>query len=78
MNKLSAKTTFDTVSHVIDSYRNRDPLIVRKKFSVCDTVYRRGCPEHEVVKAELSFDTEFLAITLFILISAAAIIVAVS
>ena len=55
---------------MIDSYKNSDPLIMRKKFSVCDTVYRRDLPEHELLRAELAYDTEFCVLTAVIAASA--------
>lgn len=58
MHNFSAKQTSSKASRVIDSLTENDPLVVRKKIELSDTYYRRGCPEHEVVHAELAVDTE--------------------
>ncbi len=62
MEHSTVKTTFDKASRVIDSYKESDPLLMRKKFSVKDVYFRRGCPEHEVFRFEIAFDTEIYVI----------------
>jgi len=78
MHNFSAKMTSGKASRVIDSFKNPDPLIVRKKIKLSDTYYRKGCPEHEVVHAELAVDTEICVAIAAGVIAALAAAIAVS
>ena len=78
MHNFSAKSTSCKASRVIDSLKNPDPLVVRKKIELSDTYFRRGCPEHEVVRAELAVDTEICVALAAGVIAALAAAIAVS
>ncbi len=43
---------------VYDGYKKQNPLLMRKKMSLSDTVYRKDEPERELFRFELSWDTE--------------------
>lgn len=43
---------------VYDGYRNRNPLMMRKKMAVKDVVFRKDDPDTEVFRLELAWDTE--------------------
>lgn len=59
MCNFSAKTTPCKASHKIDSLKNPDPLVIRKRIELSDSFYRKGSPEHELMRTEFSCDTEF-------------------
>ncbi len=44
---------------VYDGYKKQNPLLMRKKLSIRDTVYRKDEPERELFRFELSWDTEW-------------------
>lgn len=74
MHNFSAKPTSCKASRVIDNIKSSDPLVVRKKIELSDTYYRRDCPEHEVVHAELAVDTEICVALVAGVIAAATLV----
>ena len=73
MYNFSAQPTSSKASQVIDSFRKNDPLVVRKKFEMSDTFYRKGCPDKPIMKTKLSTDTE-ISVALLAGIGAAVIL----
>ncbi len=73
MHIFSAQPTSCKASHAIDSMKRSDPLIVRKKFEMSDTFYRKGCPDRALMKTEFSTDTE-ISVALLVGIGAAVVL----
>ena len=74
MLNFSAKPTSCKASQVIDNFRKTDPLVVRKKFEMSDTFFRKGCPDRALMKTEFSTDTE-ISVALLVGIGAAVVLI---
>lgn len=56
---------------VYDGYKKQNPLMMRKKMTVKDVVFRRDEPDTEMFRLELAWDTELyvlLAVLIFLVI----------
>ena len=73
MYNFSAKPTSCKSSLVTDGTKENDPLVVRKKFEISDTFYRKSSPERALMKTEFSSDTE-ISVALLACIGAAAVL----
>jgi len=61
----------EKLTHAIDQYKHDNPVLVRKKFQMKDTWFRRDQPDVEVFHIDVGFDVEMYVILL--LIAAAAV-----
>jgi len=64
---MCLKKISKNAASVYDGYKKQNPLMMRKKMSVKDVVFRRDEPDTELFRFELAWDTE-LYILLVILI----------
>jgi len=55
---MCLKKISKNAASVYDGYKKQNPLMMRKKLSMKDVVYRKDEPDTELFRLELSFDTE--------------------
>lgn len=55
---MCLKKISENAASVYDRYKKQDHLMIRKKMSVKDTVYRKDDPDTELFHLELAWDTE--------------------
>ena len=71
---MCLKKVSKNAASVYDGYKKQNPLMMRKKLSMKDVVYRKDEPDTELFRLELSLDTELyvlLALLLCLVIAAA-------
>ncbi len=61
------KMTKDAAS-VYDGYKKGNPLMMRKKMTMKDVVFRRDEPDREVFRMELAWDCELYILLAFLLL----------
>ncbi len=54
-----------------NNFRESDPVVVRKSFSMKDVVYRKNSPECEIWRSEVHFDRDIYMIFLVLAVSGA-------
>ncbi len=55
---MCLKEVSKNAASVYDGYKKNNPLMMRKKMTVKDVMFRRDEPERELFHLELSWDTE--------------------
>ena len=54
----------EMIGRLREKAQGRNPLLVRKKFSMKDVYFRRDDPEAELFRMELGFDVEFWVVAI--------------
>ena len=60
------------MQNALNSLKKADPIIVRKTFSMKDTVYRKSSPSCEMFHSEMEFDHDIYLV--FVILAVAGII----
>lgn len=58
---MNIEKTIKKAECAFDSYKESDPLMIRKNVCIKDIAYRKNTPEREVWHAEIAFDHDFYA-----------------
>ena len=59
---MCLKKLSENAASVYDGYKKQNPLMMRKKMSVKDVVYRKDEPDTELFRFEAAWDTELYAL----------------
>jgi len=66
---LCLKDSMDNAASVYDNYKKQNPLMMRKKMSMEDIVFRKDDPDRELFHLSLSWDAEwYVILTVLILL----------
>ncbi len=65
------------VTSALDALRGSDPVVMKKKFVMEDSLYRKNTPGREIAHAECVFDCSFCLVTVIALTVLAAAALAV-
>ena len=55
---MCLKKVSENAASVYDGYKKQNPLMMRKKLSMKDVVYKKDEPDTELFRFELTWDTE--------------------
>jgi len=75
LKKSAAKTVknaasfYDKCDSAFKGYKKGNPLMMRKKLSVTDVVFRKDDPDTDVFKLELSYDMELYLLIIMLVIA---------
>ena len=66
---MCLKKVSKNAASVYDGYKKQNPLMMRKKLSMKDVVYKKDEPDTELFRLELSLDTELYVLLALLLLA---------